>query len=179
MKAREGYTIVEVIVAILVCSVMISSVFSVAVTNKTSSGKVERKLAANLAAQALMQKLKSYQSADPFHGLPDSRIRGPSGGAPGPCSWTLNSGQTLDSYGGACPWALAPLPGIHGITGAGGLPGFVPSTLFAPPFNGVIRYTVTWLPSNAYCYNPPNAVPLDCTPKIDVTLVWTEPQTAP
>ncbi|MDD5656527.1 MAG: type II secretion system protein [Elusimicrobia bacterium] len=181
---RRAYTLVEVVIAILLSTVMISAVLSVGLSNKSSGGKLDRRLVASQAEHSTLQLLKNYVTADPFSGYSlSSSIAGPNGGgSAGPCGWTLDKGDLVDDYGGACPvsgccWALA--PGVHGITGAAGKPGLVPPLIFAPPYNGTLSYDVTWLKAGVVnpggCYNPPNPIPSDCTPEVKVSVDWSEP----
>ena len=50
-RGRAGYTLVEVVLAMLLTTVIVTSVFSVALTTKGGGGKAERKLKAAAGAR--------------------------------------------------------------------------------------------------------------------------------
>ena len=176
MKVRQGYTLVEVVVAMLLSAVMITSVFTVALSNKQSGLMMDNKLAAGSAAQTVVGLLGNYMTADPTqmmvagptcvasNGPPPQYQSGPPRCLPGPNSWSLTSYYYSDSYNGVAnspAWALA--PGSHTITGnttnnPGGLLPLVPS--------GSVIYFVSW---PAGCYPPP--IPATCTPQTTVTVI--------
>ena len=61
---NRGYTLVEVVVAMLLSAIMISAVFRVALTGSTqTSSRGDCQVAAAQAAQALLQRLKNYVAA--------------------------------------------------------------------------------------------------------------------
>ena len=55
MKGRQGYTLIEVVVAMLLSCVMIASVFSVALSNKVASSKIDHSLVAVQASRSLQE----------------------------------------------------------------------------------------------------------------------------
>lgn len=173
MKTRGGYTLVEVVVAMLLAAIMVTSVFSVALTGKAGGVKSDRRLVAAQAAKSLQQKLASYVCSDPSNAL----IAGPSAGpacAMGLCSWSLNVNGYTDSLGSASNpvYALAPAaaPNEHVITGPGIPP---PEISAAAPYYGKVSYSVTW-PTGCYTL-PTSPIAATCQPQIKVSVNWSEP----
>lgn len=155
MKSRPGYTLVEVVIAILLTAVMVSAVFSIALTSKEASPKLDRKMAATQAANAVAQKMRNYITSD----VSNTLIAGPSGGLPGAASWQIGGLYALTAGVHNLPLSYLP-PEIAGMSGAS------------------ISYEVAWLPSAAACpMNPvtgPTSLPGDCYPSIKVRVDWTE-----
>lgn len=167
-----GYTLVEIVVAVLLTSVMVTSVFSIALTAKTGGTKSDRKIVAAQAAKRMTSQLKNFVtgcSCDPASGAcgADCALAGFLGPTPraGAASWYLNdpTNNVNDSRGDV--WALA--SGVHNITGTGVLP----AQFLAAPYNAYITYTVD---NSAYASGSCGA---SCRPIPRVTLdvVWSEP----
>ena len=93
----NGFTLVEVMVAIMVSAMMVTAFFSIALTSRIQTIRVDHKLAANQLAQQVLQNLKNYV-ADPNAGPTATGL---------PASGKL----TGDANGG---WAL--VPGLHDVT---------------------------------------------------------------
>lgn len=168
---RAGYTLVEVVVAILVSSIIVISVFSVAVTSKAGSGKNDRRLAAGQAAAQVTAQLKGYVTAcgcNPSTGdcsaCASSPVLGPNTNNSGVSTWYLSGGGVADagSLGGAARNVYALACGDHFVTG------IVPP-LEASPFNGYIRYTVT------YPGGCPTSIGVTAAPQVTLSVNWTEP----
>jgi len=157
MKGREGYTLVEVLVAILLSAVMITSVFSVALTTKMGGGKGERRMAAAQVTQSTLKALGNYMTADYSTSTASS--------APGG-SWII----TGDSIQPPCAsnWALC--QGSHTVSG------LVPAALAAPAFGAQVIYFVDWCCAGV-CNQPTPArpVPANCQPHTTVNVSWSEP----
>lgn len=64
MKGRDGYTLVETMIAMLLVAMIVTSVFAMVVTAKTGAKKSESQAKAHFYARQQMEKLKSYVSAD-------------------------------------------------------------------------------------------------------------------
>lgn len=163
-SGRAGYTLVEVVIAVLLTSIMVTSVFSVALTSKSGGGKSDRKLLASQAAKRMTSQLRNFVTGcdcDPTTGACSAAsctIQGPTNRG-GVASWYLNdpANEVYDSRGDV--WALA--SGAHTITGTGVLPQWFLNS----PYFGSIQYTVD------------NSAMVNGRPMSRVTLdvVWTEP----
>lgn len=168
---RAGYTLVEVVIATLLTAVMVTSVFSVALTSKQGGGKADRKLVASQAAKKMTAQLKNFVtgcSCDATSGAcgADCGLAGFLGPTPRPgvASWYLNDpnnanlqNRIYDSRGDV--WALA--SGVHNVTGPGALPAWFQNA----PYNGYVTYSV----DNSVVVN---GRPV---PRVTLDVVWTEP----
>lgn len=114
-RRDAGYTLVEVMVAMLLTTIMVTSVFSVALTVKTGGNKGESKIKAAAGARMVAALLKNYVTGDPASAV----IPGPGTGAN---SWSMTGNGIVDACG--CPsctancYALA--HGTHSLTGVMG-----------------------------------------------------------
>lgn len=163
----KGYTLVEVIVAMLLTSVMVSSVFSVALTAKQSGGKSERRMAAAQASRQMMNRLKSYVTGDTASTI----IAGPNANN-GTNKWSLRdttvspnitdattcTGTCGGVVCGAAPNVYALCPGTHTVTG------ILPGGLVAAPYSGTLQY-----------YVGTETIGGQLAPQVNVTINWTEP----
>lgn len=77
---RRGYTLVETLVAVMLISVVVTSVFSLVLTAKMGSRKTGKKAEALYYVQQYRELLKSYVTADP------SLVGGP---GVGPTGWNM------------------------------------------------------------------------------------------
>lgn len=171
IERRAGYTLVEVVIATLLTAVMVTSVFSVALTSKQGGGKADRKLVAAQTAKRMTAGLKNFVtgcSCDATSGVcgADCGLAGFLGPTPraGVASWYLNDptnanaqNRIIDSRGDV--WALA--SGVHNVTG----PGAIPAWFQAAPYNGYVTYSV----DNSVVVN---GRPV---PRVTLDVVWTEP----
>ncbi|MEQ1919062.1 MAG: prepilin-type N-terminal cleavage/methylation domain-containing protein, partial [Elusimicrobiota bacterium] len=64
LASEEGYTLVEVMVAMLLTSIMVTSVFSVALTVKTGGSKGESKMKAAAMSRQISAILKNYVTGE-------------------------------------------------------------------------------------------------------------------
>ena len=154
--AEGGYTLVEVMVAMLLTSIMVTSVFSVALTVKTGGSKGERKIKAAAGARQIAAILKNY-------------VTGETGAAstvliPGPCgaavnNWSITCGTVVDSCpgGGSTCYALA--QGTHTLTGV------LDAAFEAAPYNARVTYFVD-------ATTLVNGRPV---PAVSITTNWTDP----
>jgi prepilin-type N-terminal cleavage/methylation domain-containing protein len=163
MKAHRGFTLIEVVAAMLVSCVMISAVFSVALSNKQTNARSDRRLVAAQAAQSLTLKLADYVTADASN-TPTTLALAPGG------LWSL-PGDSLGNVYALCGTAA----GTAHVLGAASP--LVPTQISAAPFNGTLTYTVTWAAGcNVACPGFLSAIPVvNCQPKVDVKATWTEP----
>ncbi len=160
-----GYTLVEVIVAMLISCIMVTAMFSVALTQKAGSGKSDRKMLANQGMSQVSAMLKGYVTGcgcDPNTGVCNGggdcdTLLGPNKANGGVATWYLNGsgGNISDSMGNV--YALT--YGVHTLTGV--LPGW----LEAAPYNARVSYTV----SQAQLVN---GRPV---PQVVMSVNWTEP----
>ena len=149
-RVQAGYTLVEVVVAMLITAVIVTSVFSAAVTAKSGTGKNDRRLLASQAARNLSATLKLYVtgcSCDFTTGVCDAAscadIPGPNpGNAANAFSLTddtktppIHDSCDSSCSGGANCYALK--LGAHCVTG------LLPGWFEAAPYNARVRYTVT------------------------------------
>lgn len=117
MRGDAGYTLVEVMVAMLLTSIMVTSVFSVALTVKTGGNKGEAKIKAAAGARMVAALLKNYVTAET--GAASTTL------IPGPCAgavnnWSISCNGIVDACpgGGSNCYALA--QGTHTLTGVMG-----------------------------------------------------------
>lgn len=112
--ARRGYTLVETLIAMMLISVVVTSVFSLVLTARVGVKKSGKRGQAVFYLRQVMEGLKGFVTADTS--------------APGPNNWVLP--------GDACGcWALQ--AGNHNVTN------FLPPSFRAAPTNGQLSYTVT------------------------------------
>lgn len=142
----------------MLSAIMLSAMFSIALSAKRSGGKAERQLIATHAAKSLLGTLKNYVSADTSTALGPNKLNA------GPDTWSINTPAAVppivDSLGNV--WALQ--PGCHTLTGY--LDGFEPGWFISPPYTATIAYCVT---------TPIDDLLAGRTPNIQVTLDWNEP----
>jgi type II secretory pathway pseudopilin PulG len=164
IRGQAGYTLVEVVVAVLLTSIMVTSVFSVALTSKQGGGKSDRKLVAAQAAKTVTSQLRNFVTGcdcDADTGVcvaASCTVQGPTPRA-GVGSWYFNdpANNVFDDRGDV--WALT--SGRHVITGTGVLPAW----FLAAPYSGSVQYTV----DNSVVVN---GRPM---PRVSLDVVWTEP----
>ncbi|MDP3544228.1 MAG: prepilin-type N-terminal cleavage/methylation domain-containing protein [Elusimicrobiota bacterium] len=116
-RGNAGYTLVEVMVAMLLTSIMVTSVFSVALTVKTGGSKGESKIKAAAGAKMVAALLKNYVTAE-TGAASTTLIPGPCAGAAN--NWSISCNGIVDAcpLGGSDCYALA--PGTHTLTGVMG-----------------------------------------------------------
>ncbi len=93
-KSCAGFSLVETMVAVLLISVVVTSVFSLALTSKATAINTDRRSAALYAITQAREKLKAYVTAD-------KSVTGPA------ASWRMP--------GDACG-CYALQPGVHDVT---------------------------------------------------------------
>lgn len=153
----RGYTLVEVVVAMLLMAIMVSSVFSLALSSRQAGGKSERRMEAARITKEVTGLLKNYVTGDPTTTL----IAGPNANNPAN-TWSLDDPTRVPpvtdtcTCGGPNPYALA--PGTHTIAG------LLPLWFSGPPYNATLKYYVG---SETIDGSP--------APQINVTVDWTEP----
>jgi prepilin-type N-terminal cleavage/methylation domain-containing protein len=180
-KRRQGYTLMEVMISMMLASILAGAVFTLAISAQQSSNKVDRRVLANQYTRHLSEELAQFVTADRGNGL----IAGPGRTFPGTASWFINGTTGLDGRtvtdtvqgnSDLCTsncYALA--NGTHNLSG------FLPSWFESPPFNATISYYVAPQGSGStevdYCRDSCAANIVDkstitmVSPRID----WTEP----
>jgi type II secretory pathway pseudopilin PulG len=98
MKKRKGVTLVEVVVAVLITSMVTMATFSIFTSSMVSQKKSDKREISGLAIKLVKENLKNYVTSDTSNSL----IWGPYS------SWRfrmdfVDVGAQYDSYGG---WAL-------------------------------------------------------------------------
>jgi prepilin-type N-terminal cleavage/methylation domain-containing protein len=147
----DGYTLVEVVIAMLLVSIMVTSVFSVALTAKQGGGKGVRKLLAAQGAKQVSGVLKNFVTGDET----TTMIAGPGGGN----GWAMSNGVVTAACPGGGTNCYAMASGTHTLTGV------LPAWFEAAPYNARVRYFVN------------NSVTINGRPMPNVTITtdWTEP----
>ena len=153
-SAQGGYTLVEVMVAMLLTAIMVTSVFSVALTVKTGGNKGASKLRAAAMTRQVSAILKNYVTAE-TGAASTATIPGPCAGAVNNWSMTCNGITDTCPLGGNDCYALA--PGTHTLLG-------VNPVFEATPWFGQTKYHVQ--------VNVVNGMPM---PAVTITTTWTEP----
>jgi hypothetical protein len=147
---------VEVMVAMLLTSIMVTSVFSVALTVKTGGSKGERKIKAAAGARQIAAVLKNYVTGDNTNTV----ILGPGPGA-GAASWSLDgvmgNGAAIDDT--SCVNCYALTAGSHTLLNV------LPATFEAAPYNARVIYFVF----------PTDTVNGIDVPSVSITTTWTDP----
>ena len=134
----------------LLTSVMVTSVFSVALTAKTGGAKGERKIKAAAGARQVAAQLRNYITADE---TASGAFAGPGVGAN---SWSMDSGGVDDT---SCANCYALSAGTHTLTG------ILPAGFEAAPYNARVIYHVTYA-------DTVNGRPV---PAVSITTTWAEP----
>ncbi len=151
--ARGGYTLVEVMVAMLLTSIMVTSVFSVALTVKTGGSKGERKIKAAAGARQIAGQLKNFVTGDPT----DTWLAGPGTGAN---KWSMDGGGIDDT---SCVDCYALTAGSHTLTGV------LPVEFEAAPFNARVTYFISITDTIT------DGVNIRPVPSVSITTTWTDP----
>lgn len=100
-RKRQGFTLVETLVAVLLIAIVVTSVFSLALSSKVASRKTGRRSEALYYTRVAMEKLKAYVTVQDPLANPSIATRGPNGG------WSIpeDSCSGCGTAVGAC-WAL-------------------------------------------------------------------------
>ncbi len=191
-----GFTLVEVVIAMLLTAIIVSGVFSLALTIRSGNVQTDRKLIADQYARQLTSMLKSYVTAD-CTGNPATTAMAPLN-ASGVHSWSLSNvegpgGLISDSCGASC-YALE--SGYHVLTN------FIPPAASnaelnsGSPYNAKICYNVDYggdcstdptiqnnlatcsdaaVGGTTPCTNPPGYATAPAPPSVCVNAYWNEP----
>lgn len=156
-RIEAGYTLVEVVIAMLLTSIMVSSVFSVALTAKTSGGKAERRLAATQVNRQMTGMLRNFVSADNTA----TSLPGPNTGTN---RWSMDNASVVPPIDDtSCTDCYALDPGSHTVTG------ILPSWFAAQPYNATLVYFVGGTTGLSQPMSD------TASPSVNVTVDWTEP----
>ena len=165
--ARAGFSLVEVVIAILLTAVIVTSVFSVALTSKTGNITAERRLKAAVGTRQVSSMLRTYVTGDQV----DSGMNLPGPGSP-PNTWSMTSPVTgiVDHFGtypcGGARNDYALAPGDHCLTGVLG-------TFEAAPYNARVWYRVDDMAVGDPVLGP--ACPNCMLPSVTITATWIDP----
>ncbi len=159
--SEEGYTLVEVMVAMLLTSIMVTSVFSVALTVKTGGSKGESKMKAAAMTRQIAAVLKNYVTAETGTAS-TALIPGPCGGAAN--NWSMTCNGIVDSCpgGGSSCYALA--DGTHTLSGVNPTFEGIP-----PAVGGASAVTKYYVNATGTMVNG-RPVPI-----VVITTTWTDP----
>lgn len=129
-KNRRGFTLVETLIAVLLISVVVTSVFSLALTSRVSSTKTQRRAVGLLYTRRAMEKVKAYVTADASAGMAAT--------VGAPANWKIaedlcNTGEA--NCASATCWALEACK--HDVSP------MLPAGLSDPPISMKLTYTVT------------------------------------
>lgn len=89
LVARRGYTLVETLIAVLLISIVVTSVFSLVLTARVASKKTERRGQAVYYERRVMEALKGFVTAD---------TTGPPGPGNAPNGWGLPGALPVGVY---------------------------------------------------------------------------------
>ena len=157
---ERGFTLAEVVVAILVMAVVTLGIFAVVSSNRTATQKVDKKVRALFYSRQAMDKLKAYVTAD--------------SGAGGPTpNWRIPEDSCNAGLGTCTPtcWALEAC--THDLTAM--LPAACgPGVPFCSgsPINAKLSYTVTDLAADPGC-GAGQAGPVPCK-RVVFNMQWSE-----
>lgn len=176
----EGYTLIEVVVAMLMACIIITAVFSTSLTAKVSGGKSDRRLLASQAARQLTGRLRNFVTGCDCNilsgvcNLASCAIQGPTPRG-GVASWYLNcpgcSPPIIDCY-----YPTDPVAAYAAACGAGSdtyalhngyhsIAGLLPASFEGTPYNARVVYTVS----------TDQAIGTMTVPKVVVNVQWKEP----
>lgn len=177
LNTQSGFSLVEMVVAILLTAVIVTGTFSALLLTKANLGNSDNQMSINFVQRQLLETLKNYQSASiagpnnvDYNSGPNQR---------GSCgsTWCLTPpGES----GTACSGANCPASCASGAcqansyalqTGCGhNVTKWLPQAIQGAPYNGVMCYTVT----DTSGLN--SADQSQFRPQVNVTVQWTEPQ---
>jgi prepilin-type N-terminal cleavage/methylation domain-containing protein len=159
-NAQAGYTLVEVVIAILLTAVIVTAVFSVSLSSKTGDVKAERKLMGAVGTRQVASMLRNYVA-----GVRDVPM-GPGDG--GDWSMTIPSKGIVDHFGTyPCLGArndYALTPGDHCLTGVLG-------EFENPPYNARVWYHVEDRADAGLTAGCPGCM----LPAVTITAEWVDP----
>lgn len=183
--SSRGYTLVEIVVSLLITSVMVGAVFSLALTNKQRTKVSDHRMIAAAAERQLSTQLKGFVTSYWDFSAGDwctsvmadncanvTQIAGPgvdNGGAgvaqPGPGSWMWS--RTPSPWGGdvsdSCGACYALSYGTHTLTN------YLPPWFEAAPYNARAEYFVDQTQTDTSSGGRLAA------PQVNVTVNWSEP----
>jgi len=164
MKNQNGFTLVEIVVAMLLTAIMAGSMFSLALTARQGGARGFRKLVADQAARQLSEQLKSYVTIDYAS---TSGIAGPGRGAN---KWSMNDTTVVPNIQDDCGTGSWPTDCYALALGNHNIKGYLPAWFAAAPYNATILYTVSSAESITYGTKTGNVL------NVNVTTDWDEPK---
>jgi type II secretory pathway pseudopilin PulG len=160
--------LVEVIVAMLISCIMVTAMFSVALTTKQGTGKSDRHLIASQAARQITSQLKGFVTGCGCNAISGvcsvagndcTMVLGPNTSRNGVATWYFNSPTAVPPITDSMGDVYALTVGVHTISG------LLPVWFEGAPYSARVIYTVTQLTTVA-------GRPV---PQVDVNVNWTEP----
>lgn len=158
LQNTSGFSLVETLIAVLLISVVVTSVFSLALTSKTMAIKSNRRAAALLYSRQVIEKIKAYVTGD---SSTDAALA-----AGAPADWHIpqdlcNSGEANCSKANCyaleeCKHDLTPMLPVD----CGPDVGFCSGS----PVNGKLTYTVS---NVGVCTQ-------GCAKKVQFSITWDE-----
>jgi len=181
LTARTGFSLVEMLVAILLTAIIVTATFSALLMTKANLGGSDMQMAASQAQQQILKALQNYQSAhitapDANSGPNQTPVSSGTCGDGSHSTWCLASPY---ESGAACAGTNCPATSLcnsnvcaassyalaigcgHNVTA------WLPAVLQNAPYNGVMCYTVTDQSGNA-------GAPATFIPQVNVTVQWTK-----
>lgn len=169
LRLRAGFSLLEVLVAVLLTAIIVTGTFSGLLTTRKNAGRSDNRVLAAIAQRQLLETLQNYQTAS---NLGSDATSGPGGGGnswhlPGdackPCSGP-NCSPSCGSNACAASCYALDVACAHTVTTQ-----YMPARLQNPPLNGQMCYTVT---------DESGAGGGDLTkfqPRVNVYILWNEP----
>ncbi len=181
MTTCRGYTLVEVIVAILLSAMLVSAMLTVSLSGNQNSAKIEHKVQATQAAARLNKMLKAYVLAAATNANMTA-LDGPNSTNSGIATWYIDTGAQSDQTGSmstgpsgtpqAGPALYALSAGVHCL---------VCDSSLIPPADAacILPASLRQAPYNAWlCYEVTDRIPgpgTDVLKETRILVNWTEP----
>jgi hypothetical protein len=157
----------------LICSIIVTAMFGVALTTKTNSGKTDRRMLATQAAAQLTSMLKGYVTGcgcDSVSGVCSAAngdctlILGPNRTQAGALTWSLN-GPVGDTRGYNGARIIDSLGDVYALmNGEHSISGLLPAWFESAPYNARVVYTVS----------SPTTISGRPVPQVSVDVRWSE-----
>ena len=156
LNSRKGFTLVETLVAVLLIAIVVTSVFSLALTSKGASVKTGRREQALFYTRKAMEKLKAYVTGDQ-----DFAAAGPNRARDQSKPWAMPEDACGGCGGAGQCWALDPNC-THDLTQ------LLPQKLRDAPVTMTLGYVVTNDPAG--CVD--RVGPTPCRKQVRFTVNW-------
>jgi prepilin-type N-terminal cleavage/methylation domain-containing protein len=172
---RRGFTLIEIMVSMILTAIVVSAVFSIALSTRRAGTKADRRQLATHAEKSVAAALRAFVTGDSTATV----IQGPN--AANSNRWSIDVPNVQQDYvscsldpttgaltiGARQATAFALATGTHCLVcvAAAGADGgcFLPKELRVPPFNGYVSYTVS------------GAAATTGAPTVAISVQWREP----